>query len=277
MKHIIKGLVLIGLLMQANCLVADIFRSQDDSGNVSFSDVQSKNSTVVSPVVGSYRYKHAVAKVYDGDTVVLKNGERIRLLGINTPEIESRHRQGEAGGQLAKKWLQDKLQQGQVFLEYDQQQRDKYQRLLAHLFLPSGEHLNELIIRSGLATLTIIPPNLRYSDVLIKAEIEAQQHGRGIWSMTDYQALSITTLSKKKRTSGWHRFLATPTEIKYSRKYVRLILNDNVDIRIPKDNLDLFPELTDYLGQSLEIRGWASRTKSHFSILVRHPSAIIFL
>ena len=277
MKYIIKGLILIGLLVQANFLVADIFRSQDDSGNVSFSDIQSKNSTVVPPAVGSYRYKHAVAKVYDGDTIVLKNGERVRLLGINTPEIESRHRQGEAGGQLAKKWLQDKLQQGQVFLEYDQQQRDKYQRLLAHLFLPSGEHLNESIIHSGLATLTIIPPNLRYSDELTKAEIDAQYDGRGIWSMTEYQPLSITSLSKEKGSSGWQRFLATPIEIKYSRKYVRLILNKNVDIRIPKDNLDLFPELTEYLGRSLEIRGWASRTKSHFSILVRHPSAIILL
>lgn len=277
MKQMIKGLILIGLLMQANFLVADIFRSQDANGSVSFSDVRSDNATVVTPTSGNYRYKHFVAKVYDGDTIVLKNGERVRLLGINTPEIESRHRHGEAGGQRAKEWLQGKLQQGQVFVEYDQQQRDKYKRLLAHLFLANGEHLNESIIRSGLATLTIIPPNLRYSDELTKAEIDAQQDGLGIWSMTDYQPLSITALSKENKQSGWHRFLATPRQIKYSRKYVRLILNEKVDIRIPKDNLNLFPELTEYLGRSLEIRGWASRTKSHFSILVRHPSAIIFL
>jgi endonuclease YncB( thermonuclease family) len=277
MKYIIKGLIAISLLMQANFLVADIFRSQDANGNVSFSDIQSNNATVVAPATRAYRYKHIVAKVYDGDTIVLKNGERVRLLGLNTPEIESRHRQGDPGGKPAKKWLKDRLQKGQVFLEYDQQQRDKYQRLLAHLFLPSGEHLNESIIRFGLAVLTIIPPNLRYSDQLAKAEIDAQHHGRGIWSMADYQPLPISALLKEKRPTGWQRFLATPTQIKYSRKYVRLILNEKVDIRIPKDNLDLFPELTDYLGQSLEIRGWASRTKSHFSILVRHPTAIIFL
>ena len=161
MKYVIKGLILIGLLMQANLLVADIFRSQDANGNISFSDKQSDSSIRVEPAVRAYRYKHTVTKVYDGDTIVLKNGERVRLLGINTPEIESHRRQGEAGGQAAKKWLQDKLQQNQVFIEYDQLQRDQYHRLLAYVFLPDGKHLNVGLLTAGLANLSVIPPNLR--------------------------------------------------------------------------------------------------------------------
>jgi hypothetical protein len=58
---------------------------------------------------------------------------------------------------------------------------------------------------------------------------------------------------------------------------LRLSLAKNIDIRIPKANLDLFPELETYLGKPLEIRGWASRSKQHFSILIQHPSAIIVL
>lgn len=273
MKSALSIFILISLLLQANFLAADIFRQQDGEGHIQFSDKASAGATLVEPRVANYRYKHYVAKVYDGDTITLKNGERVRLLGINTPEIESHYRQGEAGGQKAKKWLQDKLSSGVVFLEFDTQRRDKYKRLLAHCFLENGEHLNKEIIETGLATLSIIPPNLHYLDVLQKAELVAQKHGLGIWSMASYQTIPVDKLSNK--ASGWQRILATPKTITQSRNYVRLILNDKVDIRIAKANLALFPDLKTYLGKPLEIRGWASKNKGHYSILVRHPSAII--
>ena len=275
MKSVISICILIGLLLQANFLVADIFRQQDADGNIVFSDKASADSTLVKPTVASYRYKHYVSKVYDGDTITLKNGERVRLLGINTPEIESRYRHAEMGGELAKKWLQAKLGSGEVFLEFDTQRRDKYKRLLAHLFLENGDHLNSMIIEAGLATLSIIPPNLSYLDVMKKAESTAQNGGLGIWSMSDYQPILVDNLPQK--LSGWKRFIATPKSMTQSRKYVRLIVNDNLDLRIAKENLALFPDLKTYLGRRIEIRGWASKNKGHYSILVRHPSAIIAL
>jgi micrococcal nuclease len=267
--------IVISLLMQANFLAADIFRQQDGNGHIRFSVKSFGSDTLVQASVPTYRQKHYVAKVYDGDTITLKNGERVRLLGINTPEIESRFRQHEAGGQQAKKWLQQKLSSGEVFLEFDTQKRDKYKRLLAHLFLEDGEHLNKEIVKAGLATLSIIPPNISYVKELKKAEFHAQQQGFGIWSMLAYRPISVKHLPKK--VSGWQRFLATPKEITRTPKYVRLILNDHVDVRIAKESLALFPDLKMYLGKRLEIRGWASKRKDHYSILVRHPSAIIIL
>jgi len=267
-------LILIGLLLQANLFAADIFRSEDEKGTVTFSDKPSQNAQKVQTQPQSNRYLHTVVKVYDGDTIILKNGERVRLLGINTPEIESRHRQEETGGQAAKQWLQDKLNGGQVYLEYDKQQRDKYQRLLAHCFLPDDEHLNHSIIEAGLATLSIIPPNVRYSQTLISAQQKAEQAKRGIWSQAEYKPRKASSLSKGN-SKGWHRLLATANAIKQGRSYVRLVLSKNIDIRIPIANLDLFPALESYLGKPLEIRGWASRSKQHFSILIRHPSAIL--
>jgi len=269
-------LILIGLLLQANLFAADIFRSEDEKGTVTFSDKPSQNAQKIQTQPQSNRYLHTVTKVYDGDTIILKNGERVRLLGINTPEIESRHRSDETGGQAAKQWLQDKLNGGQVYLEYDKQQRDKYKRLLAHCFLPDDEHLNKTIVEAGLASLSIIPPNVRYSEQLISAQQQAQQNKRGIWGASAYKPRSVTTL-KKGNSKGWQRFLATASSIKKGRTYIRLILEKNVDIRIPMANLDLFPELESYLGKPLEIRGWASRSKQHYSILVQHPSAIIIL
>lgn len=270
-------LILIGLLLQTNVISADIFRYEDDSGVISFSDQATKNSTRVALAEKNYRYKHAVKSVYDGDTIRLKNGDRVRLLGINTPEIEGRHRQGEAGGLVAKKWLKEKLNQGSIFLEYDQQKKDKYGRSLAHIFLENGEYINETLVRLGLASTSIIPPNLRYVDQLVKAENEAQQYKAGIWAMKRYHPLPVSQLSKKNKLSGWQRFLATPSEIIETRKYIRLVLTEKVDIRIPKANRALFPDLKTYIGKELEVRGWASRSKEHYSILIRHPSALILL
>jgi micrococcal nuclease len=275
MKPALCILILISLLLQANFLAADIFRQQDVNSQTGFADKPSASDNLVQSSVTTYRQKYYVAKIYDGDTITLKNGERVRLLGINTPEIESRFRQDEAGGQKAKKWLQEKLSAGEVYLEFDIQKRDKYKRLLAHLFLANGEHLNKEIVKAGLATLSIIPPNVTYVKELKKAEFYAQQQGLGIWSMEAYRSISVNHLPKK--VSGWQRFLATPKEITDTRKYVRLILNDHVDVRIAKEYLALFPDLKMYLGKRLEIRGWASKTKDHYSILVRHPSAIILL
>jgi endonuclease YncB( thermonuclease family) len=272
-KQITHILIVFSLLLQANFSTADIYRQQDNSGNLSFSDKPSINATRINPKVASYRYKHYVAKVYDGDTITLKNGERVRLLGINTPEIESHYRQGEAGGQTAKKWLQEKLKTGEVYLEFDAQKRDKYKRLLAHIFLANGEHINKEIIEAGLATLTIIPPNISYAAEFKRAELSAQKKAKGIWSMADYKPISVDHLPKK--IVGWQRFLATPKKIKRSRKYIRLVLNDKVDVRIAIANLALFPELKSYLSKPLEVRGWASKNKDHYSILIQHPSAII--
>ncbi|MDO7667735.1 MAG: thermonuclease family protein, partial [Pseudomonadota bacterium] len=155
------------------------------------------------------------------------------------------------------------------------QKREKYKRLLAHLFLPNGEHLNKEIVKAGLATLCIIPPNLSYVKELKKAESQAQQQGLGIWSMSAYRPITVNHLPEK--VSGWQRFLATPKELTSTRKYVRLILNNHVDMRIAKEHLALFPDLKMYIGKRLEIRGWAAKNKDHYSILVRHPSAIILL
>lgn len=277
MSQIVKNAFLISLLLQANFIQADIYRYQDENGRITFSDQTAPTATRISLPEKNYRYKHHVKRVYDGDTIILDNGERVRLLGLNTPEIESRYRQGEKGGVTAKKWLQDKLSQDIVFIEYDQQKKDKYNRSLAHLFLENGEHLNKSLLQAGLANLTIIPPNLHYVDELVKAEMEAQQRQVGIWSMKSYQPMPISDLNAAHKTTGWHRFLATPSKLVKNRSYLRLILSDKVDIRIPKKNSDLFPDLESYIGKSIEIRGWASRSKSHYSILIRHPSALIIL
>jgi micrococcal nuclease len=68
-----------------------------------------------------------------------------------------------------------------VYLEYDEVKEDKYGRTLAYLFLADGTFFNEKLLEEGYARLLLIPPNLKYSDVLREAEESARAAGWGIW------------------------------------------------------------------------------------------------
>jgi len=221
------------------------------------------------------RQIQTIASVYDGDTVRFENGQRVRLLGVSAPEIKSQYRPGDAGGIKAKSWLKTKVAGKKVLVEYDRQRRDKYQRALVHLFLPDGEHVNVSMVKQGLASALIIPPNLQYTEEMIRAEQYAEQNRLGIWALSDYQPQSLTRLLKQRKNKGWQRYLLTASRYKRSQKYSRLIVSDKVDIRIPNAFLTAFPTLDNYLDKPLEVRGWVSRAKGHYSILIRHPSAII--
>ena len=140
---------------------SEIYRSVDDRGRITYSDVPSTGAKKLDIVSQPGRHLHSVVRVYDGDTIILEDKKQIRLLGINTPEIESRLRAEEPGGVAAKKWLQAQLQEEKVYLEYDQPKRDKYKRLLAHVFTPDGKHINQALLENGLAFVSIIPPNVR--------------------------------------------------------------------------------------------------------------------
>jgi len=263
---------ILGLIASASS-AGEIYRSVDERGRVTYSDTPQAGSRQI-PITGQPgRQLQPVAHVYDGDTIILENGKRIRLLGVNTPEIESRLRSEEPGGAAAKQWLQKKLQDKPVYLEFDQVKRDKYSRLLAHVFLSNGEHVNLSLLQNGLAAVSIIPPNGRYSDKLIQAQQQAEQSGLGIWSMPEYQTHPIAQIAN--HTKGWQRFTGTPVAIRKSRKYTRLLFNDKIDIRIANSNIRLFPDLATYVGKKLEIRGWVTRNRDYYTLLIQHPSSII--
>lgn len=274
MTRLINGMIIISLLLQANFLPAEVYRSQDANGNISYSDKSSVNSSLQKSVTTSQRYKNKVVYVYDGDTIKLENGEKVRLLAIDTPEVASHYRKATPGGNAAKKWLKRQLDGADIYLEYDQQRRDKYTRLLAHVFLESGEHINATLVEKGLAIVSLFPPNLRYKNELLAAQQHAQHQQLGMWDMKRYQLISV---DKIRKVAGWKRYQGEGQSIKKNRKYVRLMISKKLTVKIAKDNLYLFPDLESYIGKSVEIRGWLSGKKAPFSILVRHPSALIMI
>ncbi|MDR4513139.1 thermonuclease family protein [Nitrosomonas sp.] len=264
--------ITLGLFAQT-VFSTEIFRIEDASGRITYSDKATDGAKQIQLSDRVYRHLHRVKKVYDGDTLILENGKRVRLLGVNTPEIESRHRAGEPGGEQARLWLHNKLQDRKVYLEYDLEKQDKYQRLLAHVFLSDGKHVNLELIKNGLAFLNIMPPNLRHAKQFELAQKQAKQNKLGIWALPRYQARPLSAITSAN--SGWQRYTGVPQTIQHKKRYTYLNFNDQTNIRIDNEHLNYFPELTSYLGKMVEIRGWVSRRGGKYSIQIRHPSALI--
>lgn len=127
-----------------------------------------------------------ISKFVDGDTfwVVNEKGqnEKIRLIGINTPEARRTGRtEVEYYGKEASDYVKKILTGRKVRLEYDVQRYDRYKRTLAYVYLDDGIFLNALLVKEGYASVATFPPNVKFSDFFSKLESEARTQKKGMW------------------------------------------------------------------------------------------------
>jgi micrococcal nuclease len=122
-----------------------------------------------------------VKRVIDGDTIMLVNGERVCLVGVDTPEIHHPELPVQRFGQEAAEFLRRMAQGKHCALEYEPPDyRDGYGRLLAYVFV-EGKMLNEELIRRRYAyAYTRFPP--RHADRFNELEREARQRQYGLWN-----------------------------------------------------------------------------------------------
>lgn len=126
-----------------------------------------------------------IAHVIDGDTVESHEGERVRLLLIDTPEMD----QSEYG-ERAKIALEAMLPIGTAArVELDVQERDRYGRMLAYLYAPDGTMVNEELVRAGYAVVSVYAPNVHYVERMRAAQTEARDGKRGLWSGSAFECL----------------------------------------------------------------------------------------
>jgi endonuclease YncB( thermonuclease family) len=121
--------------------------------------------------------------VDDGDTIVVAGGERVRYLGINTPEVAHKDEPGEPFGDEAKAFNKKLVQGRWINLELAEQQRDHYGRLLAYVFLADGTFVNGVLVRQGYAHLLRKQPKLRYWERLLALQRQALKEKKGMWSL----------------------------------------------------------------------------------------------
>lgn len=122
-----------------------------------------------------------VVEVHDGDTISVIFGgrrERVRLIGIDAPELQQR-----PWGQRAKRHLNEILSASRwtVSIEFDIEKRDVHGRLLSYVWTSDGRMINVQMLKDGYAMLYTFPPNIRYVDEFKKAQDEVRSRGLGIW------------------------------------------------------------------------------------------------
>ena len=151
--------------------------------------------SVLSSLGRKYDYNNiAVKRAVDGDTLLLENGERVRLIGIDTPEChESKKLYRDAKrtmqdvqtikymGKSAAAFTRGLVEGKKVRLEFDVERRDKYNRLLAYVYLPDGTFVNAEIVANGYASLLTISPNVKHAELLHARYNEAREKRRGLW------------------------------------------------------------------------------------------------
>lgn len=218
--------------------------------------------------------------IHDGDTLNLVDGRRLRVIGLNAPEVA---RSGLGGDPFAneatiaaRNFLRDS---SKVVIQPGVEDRDRYGRLLAHVFRPGdGASLAASLLAQGLAWQVAVPPNLGYLECNRAAESEAREKGLGVWSgqyLGSEQAVSLKP--------GFRVQSARIVKVAFNKSWW-LETDAGFVLRIPEGDRAMFDRdaLERLPGSRIEARGWMYRrnVKAPYSawvLLLRHPSAFELL
>ncbi len=129
-----------------------------------------------------------ILRVIDGDTVVTDSGDRIRYIGVDTPETRHPRRPVECLGAEAKETNRKLVEGKVVILETDVSEMDRYGRSLRYVFLPDARgrpafFVNAELAALGLARAKFYPPDISRKKRIREAERSARLAGKGIWSL----------------------------------------------------------------------------------------------
>lgn len=163
MRNILISLVFLGLF---SSLFFEFEFNEKGFSKDTFADVQEGIS---------------VASVIDGDTIILENGEKVRYIGIDTPEYNFENKEvSECFSEEARKRNQELVEGKKVLLQKDVSERDGYGRLLRYVFV-DGVFVNKLLLEEGYADTMSISPDGKYKKEFRQARENARELSIGMW------------------------------------------------------------------------------------------------
>jgi len=126
-----------------------------------------------------------VSRVIDGDTIELNTGEKLRYIGIDTPEINF-GKDPECFAIQAKEFNKKLVENKVVKIEKDVSEKDKFGRLLRYVYVEnesttSAIFINDYLVRQGYAIVSTYPPDIAHIEDLLTAQQEARENNRGMW------------------------------------------------------------------------------------------------
>ncbi|MCM8830887.1 MAG: thermonuclease family protein [Candidatus Omnitrophica bacterium] len=208
-------------------------------------------------------YSHIkVVKVIDGDTIILENGKTLRYIGIDTPEITKRTEAGfiyqPQPFALEAKEYNKKLVEGKyIGIEFDIEKIDKYGRLLGYCFV-DDIFVNAKLLEEGFAIVYTKPPNLKYVDLFLKLQKDAQKMHKGLWGAYEvidhtqaykYIGQIRTVQGKVLSTYKSGKCVFLNFGIDYKTDFTITIFNDALE-NFYRQNID---PLKFYLGKTVQV------------------------
>lgn len=194
-------------------MITSLFDDPEEAAQpVATQEVQQKTDQATN------RVQAQVTEVVDGDTFKAKIGDKeetIRLILVDTPETKHPNKPKQPFGEEASNFTGKLLTYGTtVELEYDVEQRDKYNRVLAYVYV-NGESLQEKLLSEGLARVAVYPPNTKYQEKFESIQEEAKNKKMGIWSIDGYVTSSgfdesVVQVAKKEEQKQETKPKATP-------------------------------------------------------------------
>jgi endonuclease YncB( thermonuclease family) len=222
-----------------------------------------------------------LAKVVDGDTLALADGSRLRLIGVNAPEMRGSDGTPEAGAVEATRFVRKFLGSGHIGVVLGADRRDRYGRTLAHVYRADGESLEAALLAAGLALQVTVPPNLGQLACLGDTERGARAARAGLWRSGAFAPRETASLAPGE--SGFRLLRGRVTAVEPAGSTWWVEIDDRVSLRIADADRKYFSldELRTLEGRSVEVRGWLirrdpARGRGHppWMMQLRHPAAL---
>jgi len=121
-----------------------------------------------------------VTRAIDGDTIEIEGGQKVRYIGIDTPETVDPRKSVQCFGKEASDKNKELVEGKDVELEKDVSETDKYGRLLRYVWI-EDLLINEFLVQEGYAQSSTYPPDVKYQERFKEAERQAREEGKGLW------------------------------------------------------------------------------------------------
>ncbi len=193
----------------------------------------------------------SVRHVIDGDTLELVDGRRVRLIGIDTPEIGRQGKPSEPFAEAARDRLRE-LAGGRVRLVEGLEPKDRHGRALAYLFDPDGRSLEAALLREGLGFALALPPNVSMAGCHASAERVAREARRGLWQSSP--VVAATAL----QAGGFQLVRAQIRQVERAGRYFWLETDGLLVLRVDPQDLPALgvADVQGLRGRSVIARGW---------------------
>lgn len=218
---------------------------------------------------------YKVKKVIDGDTLILKNEEKVRFVGINTPELGHGKFRDEPLANQARKFVKSKIEGKFIQLKRAEEKKDRHGRWLAHVYTKEGANIQVQVLERGLGFAVAVGDNLGYLDEYLIAERKARAAKKGVWGDAFFAPISAKKGAGGKQR-GYRQVIGKVKRVSRSRNNQTLHMEGDFRVLIHRENWKKFfkGKPKRYVGKKVIARGWLFSAHDVTGMKVYHPSMV---